>query len=194
MTLFKFITAHSIHRSLAVTRNPQRFCLELYRKDFPAGCSRTMTTTGASCVRETEGDLFGAPKDHSLAHCVAADLKMGGGIAVKFKQVFGKVDDLKAQMVGVGGVAVLYDPPRYVYYLVTKNSSYQKPTYADLRKSLEAMRQHMAANGVGKLAIPRIGCGIDGLEWDKVKEMLNSVFADGDIGKYEIVVYNFVPK
>ncbi|XP_035783705.1 ADP-ribose glycohydrolase OARD1-like [Anopheles albimanus] len=153
-------------------------------------------TTGASCVRETDGDLFGAPKDHSLAHCVAADLKMGGGIAVKFKQVFGKVDDLKAQKVGVGGVAVLHDPPRYVYYLVTKNSSYQKPTYADLRKSLEAMRQHMAANGVGKLAIPRIGCGIDGLDWDKVKEMLNSVFADEDAsgGKYEIVVYNFVPK
>ncbi|ETN66590.1 hypothetical protein AND_001624 [Anopheles darlingi] len=198
-SIFKFITTvattHTIHRSLAATSYSQKFCLKLHQKSF-AGYSRTMTT-GASCVRETEGDLFGAPKDHSLAHCVAADLKMGGGIAVKFKQVFGKVDDLKAQKIGVGGVAVLRDPPRYVYYLVTKNSSYQKPTYADLRKSLEAMREHMAANGVGKLAIPRIGCGIDGLEWDKVKEMLNSVFGEedtGDGGKYEIVVYNFVPK
>ncbi|XP_052863336.1 ADP-ribose glycohydrolase OARD1-like [Anopheles cruzii] len=129
---------------------------------------------------------------------VAADLKMGGGIAVKFKQVFGRVDELKAQNVGVGGVAVLRDSAadaqqqRYVYYLITKNTSYQKPTYDDLRKSLQAMKQHMTANGVGKLALPRIGCGIDGLEWDKVKEMLNNVFGEG--GTYELVVYNFVPK
>lgn len=42
-----------------------------------------------------------------------------------------------------------------------------------------------------KLAIPRIGCGIDGLEWDKVSAELNGVFSQEDL---EIVVYNFVPK
>lgn len=47
------------------------------------------------------------------------------------------------------------------------------------------------SNGVHKLAIPRIGCGLDGLEWDKVKDQLNEVFAGESI---EIVVYNFVPK
>ncbi|XP_050071236.1 ADP-ribose glycohydrolase OARD1-like [Anopheles maculipalpis] len=147
----------------------------------------------ANCVREIEGDLFSAPKDHSLAHCVAADLKMGAGIAVRFKQLYGKVDELKAQNVGVGGVAVLADgPQRYVYYLITKKTYNLKPTYDDLTKSLHAMKEHMSANGVGKLAIPRIGCGIDGLEWDKVKDILNNVF--GENGAYEIVVYNFVPK
>ncbi|EAT35644.1 AAEL000348-PA [Aedes aegypti] len=146
----------------------------------------------AECVREIDGDLFAAPKDHSLAHCVAADLKMGGGIAVKFKQVFKQVDELKAQKVGVGGVAVLKDGERFVYYLVTKRGSMDKPTYADLTKSLEAMRKHMAENGAKKLAIPRIGCGIDGLEWSQVKEILNSTF--GNEKDVEIVVYNFVPK
>ncbi|XP_053658032.1 ADP-ribose glycohydrolase OARD1-like [Anopheles marshallii] len=149
--------------------------------------------TMANCVREIEGDLFSAPKDHSLAHCVAADLKMGAGIAVRFKQLYGKLDELKAQNVGVGGVATLADgPQRYVYYLITKKTYNLKPTYDDLTKSLQAMREHMANNGVEKLAIPRIGCGIDGLEWNKVKEILNRVF--GDTGSYEIVVYNFVPK
>lgn len=46
------------------------------------------------------------------------------------------------------------------------------------------------SNGVLKLAIPRIGCGIDGLTWDKVKDQLHEVF-DGE--PLEIVVYNFVP-
>ncbi|XP_019528773.3 ADP-ribose glycohydrolase OARD1 isoform X1 [Aedes albopictus] len=161
---------------------------------------RKLQTTGviyqaskmAECVRETEGDLFAAPKDHSLAHCVAADLKMGGGIAVKFKQVFKQVDELKAQKVAVGGVAVLKDGERFVYYLVTKRGSMDKPTYDDLTKSLEAMRKHMDENGAKKLAIPRIGCGIDGLEWSKVKGILNSTF--GQEKDVDIVVYNFVPK
>lgn len=44
------------------------------------------------------------------------------------------------------------------------------------------------ANNVTKLAIPKIGCGIDKLEWIKVKEILYDVF-DGDV--VEIVVYTF---
>uniref|UniRef100_A0A182QLX2 Macro domain-containing protein n=1 Tax=Anopheles farauti TaxID=69004 RepID=A0A182QLX2_9DIPT len=147
-----------------------------------------------NCVREIEGDLFAAPKDHSMAHCVAADLKMGAGIAVRFKQLYGKVEELRAQNIGVGGVAVLADDgsQRFIYYLITKKTYNLKPTYDDLSRSLEAMKTHMASNGVQKLAIPRIGCGIDGLEWGKVKEILNKVF--GADGSFEIVVYNFVPK
>ncbi|XP_055532129.1 ADP-ribose glycohydrolase OARD1-like isoform X2 [Wyeomyia smithii] len=146
----------------------------------------------SECVREIEGDLFAAPKDHSLAHCVAADLKMGAGIAIKFNQTFKRVDELKAQQVGVGGVAILKDNQRFIYYLITKKGSYDKPTYDDLTKSLEAMRKHMLENGAKQLALPRIGCGIDGLEWTKVKNILNETF--GKEGDIEIVVYNFVPK
>lgn len=35
--------------------------------------------------REISGDLFSAPKTFSLGHCVASDLKMGKGIAIKFR-------------------------------------------------------------------------------------------------------------
>ncbi|XP_014103045.3 ADP-ribose glycohydrolase OARD1-like [Bactrocera oleae] len=140
---------------------------------------------------EVEGDLFGAPETHSLAHCVGADFAMGAGIAVKFKQIYGQVDKLLAQGVQSGGVAVLQDKERYIYYLVTKPQSWGSPTYDSLRASLVAMREHMRKNKVQKLAIPRIGCGIDGLEWDKVSAELCKVFGDEEL---EIVVYNFVPK
>lgn len=36
-------------------------------------------------INEVSGDLFDAPTKYALGHCVAADLKMGKGIAVKFR-------------------------------------------------------------------------------------------------------------
>lgn len=39
--------------------------------------------------------------------------------------------------------------------------------------------------------MPRIGCGIDGMVWDKVVDELTSVFGEDEV---ELIVYNFVPK
>lgn len=32
-----------------------------------------------------------------------------------------------------------------------------------------------------KFAMPRIGCGLDRLQWDKVKTIIEEVFADTDV-------------
>ncbi|XP_023163417.2 ADP-ribose glycohydrolase OARD1 isoform X2 [Drosophila hydei] len=141
-------------------------------------------------LTEVDGDLFSAPKTHSLAHCVGADLAMGAGIAVKFKEIYGHLDELHAQKARSGELAVLKDDERYIYYLVTKSQSWSLPSYESLQSSLEKMRDHMVKNNVHKLAIPRIGCGIDGLQWDKVTAILNDVFQREDV---DITVYNFVP-
>jgi O-acetyl-ADP-ribose deacetylase (regulator of RNase III) len=52
------------------------------------------------------------------------------------------------------------------------------------------MRDHMVKNEVKELAIPQIGCGIDGLKWDEVSKRLHKVFNDTDI---EITVFIYVP-
>ncbi|KAH8295780.1 hypothetical protein KR018_008763, partial [Drosophila ironensis] len=145
-----------------------------FRKGFVLG----MASQATYKISEVDGDLFSAPKTHSLAHCVGADLAMGAGIAVKFKQVYGKVDELRAQKASSGEVAVLKDEDRYIYYLVTKPQSWGKPTYESLQASLEQMREHMRQNNINKLAIPKIGCGIDGLEWGKVNSVLEYVFGN----------------
>lgn len=36
-------------------------------------------------LKEINGDLFSASDEYALGHCVAADLRMGAGIAVKFR-------------------------------------------------------------------------------------------------------------
>lgn len=128
-------------------------------------------------LREVTGDLFCSPMTNSLAHCVSKDLRMGKGIAVLFKQKFHGVTELKEQKKKVGEVAVLKHGGRFLYYLITKEFVYHKPTYDTLRQSLEAMREHIEANSVTELSIPRIGCGLDKLEWPKVTDILKEVFA-----------------
>ena len=62
---------------------------------------------------------------------------------IRFRQIFGRVNDLKQQNIKTGGVAVLKDNSRYIYYLVTKGKTYERPTYDSLTKSLNAMKEHM---------------------------------------------------
>lgn len=58
---------------------------------------------------------------------------------------------------------------------------WHKPTYLSLRSSLEAMKCHALQHSVTAIAMPRIGCGLDGLVWDRVREILTDVFKDTDI-------------
>lgn len=43
------------------------------------------------------------------------------------------------------------------------------------------MKDLCIEHGVTELALPRIGCGLDGLIWSQVKLMLKDVFWDSNI-------------
>ena len=73
-----------------------------------------------------------------------------------------------------------------VPHQVTKEKYWNKPTYGTLRLSLGAMRDHCAVHGVTKLSMPRIGCGLDGLQWNKVVEIIKDVFKETNV---KITVY-----
>ena len=131
-------------------------------------------------ITEIKGDLFSAPSSSSLAHCISKDCRLGAGIAKIFRQKFGRVDELTRMGTDVGGVSPLKLGPfgsKFVYNLVTKEKYNHKPSYDTLRSSLEAMRAHAAAHGVKEIAMPKIGCGLDKLEWSKVSSVIQEVFA-----------------
>ncbi len=106
---------------------------------------------------------------------------MGKGIATLFKSKFGQVDTLKAQDKQIGEVAVIKHQKRFVYYLITKERYFHKPTYKSVQASLVDMAKHAAANGVKVICMPRIGCGLDGLLWPQVKAIIAEVFKDTGI-------------
>jgi len=141
---------------------------------------------------EKDGDLFAnTPGDGCLAHCVSEDLSMSKGIAVEFKRRFGNFNTLVGQNKKVGECAVLpipkeydggqsgnYDGERFIYYIITKKHYWHLPTYESLEKALEDMRGHIVRNNVQEVYMPRIGSGLDKLDWNKVKECLKKVFGN----------------
>jgi hypothetical protein len=151
---------------------------------------------------EKEGNLFSSPQEFALAHCVSRDFAMSQGIARDFKQKFGGVDCLLEQRKNVGQVAVLCPQTttalrmdrnpdmdhnhaeahrQAVFYLISKERYYHKPTYAMLQQCLDNLKEHCSVYNIDKLAIPRLGCGLDKLYWPRVKGMIEATFQNVDI-------------
>jgi O-acetyl-ADP-ribose deacetylase (regulator of RNase III) len=97
---------------------------------------------------------------------------MSAGIAVKFSNLFGGKDELKNQNVNIGEVAWLYRNDRYIYYLVTKENYWNKPTYDNFRTSIRNLFILCVKHDVKSLSIPKLGCGLDKLQWDRVKQII----------------------
>ena len=133
-----------------------------------------------SIINEIHGDLFNGPKS-SLAHCVASDLKMGAGIAVLFKKKFKGLDKLKEQVPKVGSICVLERNSSYIYYLITKKYTKDYPTLDTIKSSLTEMRNHAVKHDIKSISMPRIGSGLDKLDWNDVKNIIIEVFTDTDI-------------
>ncbi|KAH8370622.1 hypothetical protein KR093_004348 [Drosophila rubida] len=141
-------------------------------------------------ITEAKGNLFSAPENFALVHSVSADFAMCAGINLQFRCKFGHVDDLKKQQKHTGNVAVLEQGGRFIYNLVTKERAHEKCTYTALYYALLAMREHMRENGVSKLAIPRLGCGIDRLDWLRVRSLLELVFVSDSV---DIIAFFYEP-
>lgn len=130
---------------------------------------------------------------YCLAHCISADFGMFGGIVVGFNERWDMKNVLMSNYINVeddfsksGGLCIPVEVKDWgrdtvVYNLITKKTVGSLPTYDNLEKSLNRMKQHMLAAGHKNLAIPKIGCGIDRLEWIKVKELIFKVFEETDI-------------
>lgn len=134
---------------------------------------------------EVQQDLFTVPQGYYLAHCISGDYALGAGIAVKFDEVYNMKFKLHrdyaipdGQKYANVGRALLVDN---VFNLVTKARCFHKPTYDDLYDTLVDMREQMEDFGITKLAMPLIGCGLDKLEWNRVKDVIEDVFEDTDV-------------
>ena len=86
----------------------------------------------------------------------------------------------------IGQVTVLEKEQRFIYYLITKAKATERPTYDNLKASLEDMKKHCVVHGIQTLAMPQLGCGHDRLVWKEVKTIIREVFANT---KIHITVY-----
>lgn len=140
---------------------------------------------------EVKQDLFDCDDSWYLAHCISADFALGAGIAKEFDRRFDMNRKLRESFPDYinrqwreycfeAADAILIDR---VFNLVTKERYWQKPTLDSLGIALILVRDHCHLYGthLRKLAMPKIGCGLDRLNWEDVKPMIFKLFGDTDI-------------
>jgi hypothetical protein len=137
-------------------------------------------------VQYVEGDLFTSP-DPALAHCVSADFHMSAGIAARFQERFGHRTYLQTVPSAIGDVVAVPAGPLVIFYLVTKARYYHRPTYGALWTTLSALRRQCVLLGIRRVSVPRLGCGLDHLEWSKVRALIRRIFHGDEV---EVTVYH----
>lgn len=141
---------------------------------------------------EQQGNLFDADYCYVLAHCISCDVTakigMGKGIAKTFRDTYPAMAGEIASQLRIGKTIRYTFQKEVIYNLVTKNYYYQKATsnyrsayYKNIDSALINLRDQMVEYNEHFLALPRIGCGLDGCSWNEIKTMIQKVFADTDI-------------
>ena len=128
---------------------------------------------------EEKRDLFSVQECYFLAHCIASDLRMGAGIAVPMNAKFGLRAKLRASGQSLDHPTCILTGR--VFNLITKRVSQGKPTLKSLENALWKMKVIVKAEGVTKIAMPKIGCGLDRLHWPEVRAVLENVFGNMDV-------------
>lgn len=138
--------------------------------------------------QEKHMDLFTVNKHNQepycLSQCISQDMAMAGGIALEFNKFFNVKNRLIAKYKGkpvyVNSALPLKEHSPggefVIFNLVTKAYVSDLPTYDALCCALINMSLYMTEHNLTKLAIPKLGCGIDRLEWGRVKRIIKVVF------------------
>lgn len=131
-------------------------------------------------LNEIKEDIFEnlMPTD-IIAHCISKDCALGAGIAKNIEKRFNIREDLKNILkINPSATCILH---KNVINLITKEKYYNKPTLNSLHTALEKMYILCKKNNIKKVKMPRIGCGLDKLQWADVKKIIESIFNNEDI-------------
>ena len=127
---------------------------------------------------------------NSIGHCISADAQMSKGFAQflservpRLRRTCRRDNFLKEQ------VFPFWDSSsrRYISNRVAKEKYSDKPDLSTLATTLQKMQAHATMHGVSTIAIPKIGCRLDQMNWQDVVKLLRNIFAYSDI---QIVVYS----
>ena len=125
-----------------------------------------------------------------VMHCISFDKKMGAGIAKPLNEKFKIRERILFPNAypywdNKGFSQMSFFENGIIFNLVTKNNYWEKPTYETLRQALEDARNiiNLFETRIKKIVMPRIGCGLDKLDWNKVKPIVEEILAD-----FEVVV------
>ena len=131
---------------------------------------------------EVKGDLFKSPylsrPGVMIAHCISADYALGAGFALTLESKYHIRDKLKQVGKYTYPDCILMDG---ILNLVTKGAYWTKPTYETFEASLYMAREICINTGTTILVMPRIGCGLDKLDWKVCKGLIETILVSSGI-------------
>jgi O-acetyl-ADP-ribose deacetylase (regulator of RNase III) len=146
-------------------------------------------------IRIIEGNMMQSEAE-ALVNTVNTVGVMGKGIALQFKQAFPSnhkqyAAACKSQALQVGQLLAIWDQNlelgrKLIINFPTKIHWRNPSKYEYIENGLVALRALLISENIKSIAIPPLGCGLGGLDWHKVKPMIETALQDLDT---EIMIY-----
>jgi O-acetyl-ADP-ribose deacetylase (regulator of RNase III) len=146
-------------------------------------------------IKYITGNIFES-KAEALVNTVNTIGVMGKGVALQFKKAYPNnfkayADACRKKEIGVGKLFVTKDSnlnsgEKYIINFPTK-TDWRKPSeYSYIESGLDDLIRVLNEKNIKSVAIPPLGAGNGGLEWEKVKKIIEQKLANVDV---EIIVY-----
>lgn len=148
-------------------------------------------------IRFTHGDILRAETE-ALVNTVNCVGVMGRGIALQFKQAYPANYEAYAAACERGdvqpGSMFVFETgqltsPRYIINFPTKRHWRGKSRIEDIETGLRALSSEIRARGIRSIAVPPLGVGLGGLDWNRVRPLIEKELA----GLHEVDVLVFEP-
>lgn len=146
-------------------------------------------------IKFTSGDILRADAEAivNTVNCVGI---MGRGIALQFKKAWPEnfkvyARACKHEEVQPGSMFIVetgqLTNPKYIVNFPTKRHWRGASKIEDVERGLSALARDIKEKGIKSIAIPPLGSGLGGLDWAKVRQLIEAKLCDLD--DVEILVY-----
>jgi O-acetyl-ADP-ribose deacetylase (regulator of RNase III) len=127
-------------------------------------------------LTEHTGSLFDSTAD-AYVHGVNTEGLMGAGIAVLFKKAYPEMYSVYKALCKLGrlqpGETWVWEAhDRTIYNIASQDKPGANARLEWFERGLTQTLKHAQENNVVVIAMPRIGCGIGGLDWEDVRDII----------------------
>ena len=147
-------------------------------------------------IKHVTGNILDSSAD-ALVNTVNAVGVMGKGIALHFRQAFpdnydAYVRACEHREVQPGHMFVFHrlTHPRWIINFPTKRVWRRRARMADIESGLKALIETVKHEEIKSIAVPPLGCGNGGLDWNQVRSRIESAFTS----LTDVAVFLYEPK
>lgn len=135
-------------------------------------------------IKVTQGNILKADAE-ALVNTVNCVGFMGKGIALQFKQAFPanftayqkacKADEVQPGRMFVHATGNMFNP-KYIINFPTKRHWRGRSRLEDIKAGLTALIEEVKKLKICSIAVPPLGCGLGGLDWNTVRPLIEESF------------------